>query len=116
VPIDRFGRKRKDFAKVSLGAEDMVAWEHISEVDELINELKKDGFQILSVEQSEDAVDYKKIKPQSKTLVIFGNEVDGVSSSLLKMSDLIAEIPLQGKKESLNVSVSVGIALYGIFG
>jgi tRNA G18 (ribose-2'-O)-methylase SpoU len=118
VPIDRFGRKRKDFSKVSLGAENMIPWEYVEEPKAvgLIKKLKKEGFQIIALEQAKNSIDYKKVKVGTKTLVILGNEVDGVSKSLLKLADTIAEIPLKGKKESLNVSVAAGIFLYRTFG
>jgi tRNA G18 (ribose-2'-O)-methylase SpoU len=117
VPIDRFGRKRKDFAKVALGAENMIPWEYVEEskVISLIERLKIERFQVIALEQAENSVDYKKIKVKGKTLVIIGNEVDGVSKELLKLVDVIAEIPLKGKKESLNVSVAAGIALFRMF-
>ena len=115
--MDRFGRKRKDFAKVSLGAEDMIPWEHIeaSKVVELVEKIKCEGFKIVALEQAKNSVDYKKVKTGSKTLVILGNEVDGVSKNLLDLSDVIAEISMKGKKESLNVSVSAGILLFRLF-
>ncbi len=133
VPVDRFGLKRKDFAKVSLGAEKSVAWEHVEDsgvssdnknVNRLMATLKKEGFKIIALEQSPRSVDYKKVKigvskkrggvstERERVAIILGNEVEGVSQKLLKLSDLIAEIPLVGKKESLNVSVSAGIFLY----
>lgn len=115
LPLDRFGRKRADFVKVSLGAEKSVAWQHLQSHATLIKKLKKDGFQIIVLEQSPKSVDYKSVRPGSKSLVILGNEVEGVSKSLLKSADVIAEIPLVGKKESLNVGVSAGIALYRWF-
>ncbi len=115
VPLDRFGRKRRDFAKVSLGAEEMINWEHVEDGVELIKQLKKDGFYIISVEQAEGSIDYRKVEPRQKTALIFGNEVGGVDKKLLKASDCIAEILLKGQKESLNVSVTVGIVLFGIF-
>jgi 23S rRNA (guanosine2251-2'-O)-methyltransferase len=117
TPIDRFGRKRKDFSKVALGAENMVAWEYIEEPKAvgLIEKLKKEGFQIIALEQAKNSIDYKKVKVKGETLIILGNEVDGVSESLLKLADIIAEIPLRGKKESLNVSVAAGIALFRMF-
>jgi len=116
TPNDRFERKRADFAKVSLGAEELVAWEHVSNASRLIAKLKKEGYQTIAIEQDARAIDYKKLKlkTNSKVLFIFGNEVEGVSRSLLNSADIIAAIPLQGKKESLNVSVAVGIALYRI--
>jgi len=112
TPTDRFGRKRRDFAKVSLGAEDMVAWEHAASPVFLIKKLKKEGYKIIALEQSTDSVNYKKVKTAAKTLIIFGNEVNGISKSLLKLADTIAEIPMRGTKESLNVSVAAGIFLF----
>ena len=119
TPVDRFGRPRKDFAKVSLGAENMIAWEHVQgeDVVGLIKRSKIEGFTVIALEQAKNSVDYKKVKVKGKgkTLVILGNEVDGVSKELLALADTIAEIPMKGKKESLNVSVAAGIALFRIF-
>ncbi|MBU6232057.1 MAG: TrmH family RNA methyltransferase [Patescibacteria group bacterium] len=114
MPLDRFGQKRKDFAKVSLGAEDLVGWEHVADWKPLIKRLKKEGFKIIAVEQSTKSVDHRRLRSDSKMLLILGNEVDGVSKPLLDSSDLIAEIPIHGKKESLNVSVAAGVALFSI--
>ncbi len=114
TPLDRFKNKRKDFAKVSLGAEEIVAWEHIDDIKGLVKELKKDGFKIVSLEQDEKSVDYKKINISGNTVIVLGNEVDGVSKYLLQESDEIAEIPMMGKKESLNVSVAGAVFLYRI--
>lgn len=112
TPFDRFGRKRGDFRKVSLGAEDMVTWEHVTDSKALIKQLKKEGFEIVALEQAEDSVDYKNVKVKQKALVILGNEVEGVSKDLLTSSDVKAEIPHVGKKESLNVSVAGAVFLY----
>jgi 23S rRNA (guanosine2251-2'-O)-methyltransferase len=116
VPIDRFGRKRKDFVKVALGAEETVGWEHVNDADseELIMQLKKEDFEAIALEQSPRAVDYKKVEiaPGTPTLIILGNEVEGVSHTLLNLADTIAEIPVNGKKESLNVSVATAVFLY----
>lgn len=112
TPLDRFGRERKDFHKTALGAEKSVSWEQISSAKDLIISLKKEGFEIVAVEQSEKSVDYKNLKIKNKTAFIFGSEVLGVSEDILQMSDKIIEIPMRGKKESLNVSVSAGIVLF----
>ena len=77
--------------------------------------LKKEGFQIISVEQAKGSVDYKKIRPKANVVVIFGNEVSGIPKSIVQCSDIVAEIPMKGKKESLNVSVSAGIVLFRLF-
>ncbi len=113
-PLDRFGRKRKDLAKVSLGAEDMVAWEYSEDPMVVVKKLKKQGFQIVSIEQASNSSDYHEVRLKGKVLFILGNEVGGVSKDLLNVSDVIAEIPMKGKKESLNVSVAAGIALFRI--
>jgi len=113
-PIDRFGRKRKDFAKVSLGAEESVTWEHMDndEATKTIKRLKKGGVTIVAVEQTINSVNFSTFNATGKTLFIFGNEVEGVSERLLSLSDAVIEIPMKGKKESLNVSVTVGIILF----
>lgn len=112
TPLDRFSQKRKDFAKVALGAEDLVSWEYLETGEATIRKLKKDGFQILALEQDQNSINYKKIKLGKKIALIVGNEVGGISKSLLKLVDQIAEIPMKGKKESLNVSVATGIMLF----
>lgn len=112
APVDRFGRVRKDFVKVSLGAEKTVAWERVASASALIRKLQKKGARVIAVEQSRGAVDYRKIKARGKTAFLFGNEVRGVPPALLKLCDLVAEIPMRGKKESLNVAVAVGIVLF----
>ncbi len=112
TPRDRFSQKRKDFAKVALGAEDLVSWEYLEAGEALVRKLKKDGFQIVALEQDEESVYYRKIKFGNKVALVVGNEVGGVSKSLLKLVDEIAEIPMKGKKESLNVSVATGIMLF----
>jgi len=112
APLDRFGNKRKDFAKVSLGAEDTVPWESINDPLELIDELKNKGVKIIAVEQHPRSVDYKKVSVSSPTLFVFGREVEGIEESLLLKADTIAEIPMKGKKESLNIGIAAGIVLY----
>lgn len=111
APIDRFGRKRKDFAKVSLGAEEMVEWEHGEKIELIINELKISGFKIISLEQHPKAKKLTSLEANKLCLVV-GNEVDGVSKKAMDLADEIFEIPMKGQKESLNVSVATGIALY----
>lgn len=115
-PLDRFGRERKDFAKAALGAEKMVKWERVENITDTIQALKREGFYIIAIEQSQKALDYKKVLIKEKTLFILGNEVGGIPENVLNECDVIAEIPLKGKKESLNVSVAGGIALFRMLG
>ena len=116
APVDRFGRERADLAKVSLGAEKSVPWKYVKSVLPALRKLKKGGYKIIAIEQAENSVDYKKIKLNKKDKVVFvmGAEVEGVAKSILKMADVVAEIPMLGQKESLNVSVSFGVALFRI--
>jgi len=112
TPLDRFGRKRGDLAKSALGAEEFVPWEQKKSTATLLNNLKKEGFYIIAIEQDEKSVDYKKVRLQSKNAFIVGTEVTGIPENILKKCDVIAEIPMRGKKESLNVSVACGVALF----
>ena len=114
APIDRFGKKRKDIAKSALGAEEFVSWESKKSLPNLLTKLKKEKFKIIAIEQDKNSVDYKKIKLQEKNVFIVGTEVTGIPKNILKKCDLITEIPMKGKKESLNVSVACGVALFRI--
>ena len=118
TPTDRFGRIRPQLAKVSLGAERTMNWEYVESASKLINKLKKEKFKILAVEQSKKSIPYLNLRIKksdlNKIVLIFGNEVDGISEIILKKADKILEIPMSGKKESLNVSVSFGIVVFGL--
>lgn len=116
TPLDRFNRPNAKVITRSLGAENNIPWTAVEKQTALITKLKKEGWQIVSLEQSPKSVDYKKVKIGEKTLLILGNEVEGVSKKALSQSDMIVEIPMRGKKESLNVSVATGIALFRMLG
>lgn len=112
TPFDRFNRERKDFVKVSLGAEKSVPWEYVQNVHKTVEKLKDNGYEILGIEQHKNSTPLFGYKPKEKVAVIMGNEVRGISPTMLKRCDAVLEIPMHGKKESLNVSVSAGIALF----
>ncbi|MFA6077160.1 MAG: TrmH family RNA methyltransferase [Candidatus Paceibacterota bacterium] len=116
APLDRFGRKRKDLAKSALGAEEFVPWEQKKNVKSLLLQLKKNKFLIIGIEQDEKSVDYKTLRLRSGqgNVFIVGSEVGGIPKNILKKCDIIAEIPMKGKKESLNVSVALGVAIFRI--
>jgi tRNA G18 (ribose-2'-O)-methylase SpoU len=113
-PTDKFGRIQKDIAKSALGAETWIPWEYKKTLIQLISSLKKEGYTIIAIEQDKRAVDYRKIKTTDKIAIIMGPEVTGLLKKVLDKCDLIAEIPMHGKKESLNVSVACGVALFRI--
>jgi 23S rRNA (guanosine2251-2'-O)-methyltransferase len=111
-PTDKFGRIQKDIEKSALGAENFVPWNYKKSLPALIRELKQGGYTIIAVEQDKKAVDYRKVKTTGKIVIIMGPEVSGLSKDILDKCDIIAEIPMHGRKESLNVSVACGIALF----
>ncbi len=115
-PVDEFGRSREQLVKVSLGAEKYVGWEHFKSTARLIDRLKKDGYKIFAVEQSKKSIPYYKIKSYEtksrKIALVLGNEVKGLPLSILKKADKILEIPMKGRKESLNVAVAFGIVAF----
>ncbi len=113
-PLDKYGRPRTDIAKAALGAELSVPWEYKKSLTILVKKLKKDGYKIVALEQSDKSIDYKKLKIGDKTVLILGNEVDGVNNKILNQCDTVIEIPMLGIKESLNVSVATGVALFRI--
>lgn len=112
TPLDRFGRKRGDLTKSALGAEEFVSWEQKKKIFPLITKLKQENFLIIGIEQAKNSIDYKKVKLKNKNAFIVGAEVTGIPKNILEKCDVIAEIPMKGKKESLNVSVALGVALF----
>jgi tRNA G18 (ribose-2'-O)-methylase SpoU len=118
TPLDNKGNKRSDFAKVSLGAEDTLTWEYKESALACVEELKAEGIYIISLEQDLHSVDYKNISVEELKDIAFvvGAEVDGVAHEIVKLSDVVAEIPMLGSKESLNVTIAFGIAVYRILG
>ena len=105
---------RKEITKTALGAEEFVQWEHYDEPMDVISDLKKEGWQIVCLELSDKSIVLSEFEPKYPICLILGNEVDGVRDDLLENCDSVVSIPMMGKKESLNVAVAAGIALYGL--
>lgn len=118
TPLDKKGIKRKDFAKVALGAEDTVMWEYQEETRTTLTTLRQEDYFIIAFEQDERSVDYKEVFIEGKDNIAFviGPEVTGVTREVLDLCDVIAEIPMLGTKESLNVTIAFGIGVYRILG
>ena len=116
TPINKFGVPRKDIAKVALGAEKTIAWKYYSHPGNLIKNLKKDSIDVIAVEQAPEAADYRKLKLKKPSAFLFGNEVRGVSRQIRLLCGKTIEIPMYGKKESLNVAVVVGVILFRMRG
>lgn len=118
TPLDKWGNRRKDFAKVALGAEDRVTWEYKEDTSDALKELKDEGWYIVAIEQDKSSVDYKEVDIAGKEKIAFivGPEVEGMKKETLALCDVVAEIPMLGSKESLNVTIATGVALYRILG
>ncbi|TSC82768.1 MAG: tRNA/rRNA methyltransferase SpoU [Parcubacteria group bacterium Gr01-1014_20] len=122
TPLDRFKKFRADFAKVALGAERTVTWEKRQGTSLLLKELKSDEYDILAVEQDKRSVPYYSYKlsrdkrqvKNKKIALVLGEETKGLPKLVLDKCDKILEIPMRGKKESLNVSVAAGIVVYNL--
>lgn len=104
----------REIQKTALGATESVAWEHVRNAAAAVRSLKETGYQVIGVEQvvgstSLERFQFKRDKP---TVLIFGNEVKGVSQEVLNLCDGFIEIPQFGTKHSINVSVSVGVVLW----
>lgn len=98
--------------KTALGAENMVSFEYQETPN--FEEIKKQGFKIVGLEQNERSIALNKYEKSENIALILGEEVHGIPADLLKQCDDIIEIPMFGEKESFNVSVATGIALYAL--
>jgi tRNA G18 (ribose-2'-O)-methylase SpoU len=106
----------REIHKTALGAEETVAWEHTSNAFTLVQSLKQSGYLIVAVEQTNQSIPLQDYQPSvnQKYALIFGNEVFGIQEEVLAACDVAIEIPQYGTKHSLNVSVSMGIAIWEI--
>lgn len=112
---------RKEIDKTALGAIDFVEWIYVENINELMKKLKNEKICLIALEQDTRAIQYtqySKINPSASgqdsnpIALVVGNEVDGVSKDALELADAIIEIPMHGKKNSLNVAVATGITLF----
>lgn len=99
-------------AKTSLGAEQNITVIHKETIEEVLQELKSQNYKICALEQHPRAQPIDAWHPTLPTALIVGREVEGIDASILDRVDEIVEIPMRGLKESFNVSVAAGIALY----
>jgi tRNA G18 (ribose-2'-O)-methylase SpoU len=103
-------KAEEKIGKVALGAEKTVPWTYEKQSWRLVERLKKEGFNIVSLELTPTSLNYTNFKPKFPLALVVGNEVTGVKKALLSRSDTCIEIPMHGLKESLNVAVAFGIA------
>lgn len=107
-----------ELRKVALGAEEVVPSEHVEDAVDLVHRLQSAGYTVIAVEQTVNSVklDAFRREPGARYALVFGNEVDGVQQAVVDSCDFSLEIPQVGTKHSLNVSVSVGVVLWGMIG
>ena len=108
-------KAEKMLSKTALGADKYVKWEGYKNISTIIEKLKKEKIEIVALEQDGKSIDYRKFKLNKNSqglALIVGNEPKGIDKRLLKKCDKIIEIPMRGKKNSLNVAVACGIAGY----
>jgi len=107
----------RDIQKTALGATESVEWEHVNEPLIKLKELKSEGYGIISIEQADKSTMLNDFAPDKdkKYCLVFGNEVFGVSDEIVAASDEVIEIPQQGTKHSLNISVSIGVVVWDFY-
>ena len=105
----------REIQKTAIGATESVEWEYVEIAEAVVLKYKNLGYKIIAVEQTVNSKDLTKYKwNDEKTMIIFGNEVNGVQQNIIDMADLSIEIPQWGTKHSLNISVSAGIILWDL--
>jgi 23S rRNA (guanosine2251-2'-O)-methyltransferase len=109
---DQGSRQRRAIAKTALGAEDSVPWEYQPDAHAALESLATAGYHIVAVETSPEAVNLFEWTPRWPVCLVFGHEVDGVSSALAAHVETVIRIPMLGEKRSLNVATAAGVVLY----
>jgi tRNA G18 (ribose-2'-O)-methylase SpoU len=107
----------RDIEKTALGATQSIVWTYFETPVAAIEQLRKDGYKIIAIEQAENSLMLNTFIPQKteKYALIFGNEVNGVSDEAMELIDACIEIPQFGTKHSFNIVVSAGIVLWDFF-
>ena len=105
----------REIHKTALGADETVPWRYFETTEAACNELKSMGYKVVAVEQVEGSVMLQDFKAEPNMAFIMGNEVDGVGEGVLPFCDAAIEIPQEGTKHSLNVSVCAGIIMWDVF-
>lgn len=103
-----------ELKKTALGAEESVKWRHVEDTLAECERLQREGWKIAVLEQALDSVALQNYNRRDgeRIALVAGNEVEGVDQRIVDMADVVLEIPQRGVKHSLNVSVSVGMALW----
>jgi len=105
-------RAAAQISKTALGAEISVNWDYIKDIKRAVDLVQQAGFTILALEQSPKSIDLASYHPPAAVALIVGNEVDGLPDEILALSDVRAEIPMLGQKESFNVASAAAMGMY----
>ena len=106
----------KDIRKSALGATDSVNWEFEKNTIDAISKLKKNGYQIVAIEQANKSTNLNEFNITKKSIaIVLGNEVNGVDENVINICDDVIEIPQFGTKHSLNISVTAGIVIWQLW-
>lgn len=107
----------REIQKTALGATESVPWEYVENPASIVEKLRSEEYMIVIVEQTNESTPLQKFDPvvDQKYCLVFGNEVNGVSESVISFADMALEIPQEGTKHSLNISVCLGIVTWEIF-
>lgn len=103
-----------EISKTALGAQNSVVFSHIQNPYPVIEGFKAHGYAIVGLEQNDNAIHLPEYEVPQKLVLILGEEINGIHSDILKKCTALLEIPMTGQKESFNVSVAAGIALYAL--
>jgi tRNA G18 (ribose-2'-O)-methylase SpoU len=106
----------REINKTALGATESVPWSYEEDTLRAIEQLKAQGYRVVSVEQADQSVMLPAFEANTgeKLALVFGNEIKGVDEEVVSLSDVVIEIPQYGSKHSLNISVSIGVVLWDI--
>ncbi|MCL4397958.1 hypothetical protein M1403_02935 [Patescibacteria group bacterium] len=104
----------KEIEKTAIKLVPFVPWEKTEDIHGLIADLRRSGYQRVSVEQTDQSIDFREAKYKKPVALIFGHERTGVEDDLLEKSDLVVEIPMLGMGNSHNVAMSAAIVSYHI--
>lgn len=102
----------KQINKTALGAQHSVAWTHSEDIHEVITQLRKDSYNVIGLEQTDNSIALPSYQPNQKVAILLGREVEGIDPQLCKLCDATIEIPMSGKKESFNVVEAATMAMY----
>lgn len=105
---------RKEISKTAIGAEQWINWEYYQDPLEIISQLRREGVRIIALEQDERSVDFRssELSIDEDICIVVGNEIEGVNKAILDVADYHVEIPMCGRKQSLNVATSAGVLMY----